>query len=68
MKVEWDSNLVWYLQNEWEVTTANPSSYVLDGKVWNVIGPTTYNGRRYTYPNSTIREHLISDTIKIVLE
>ena len=35
---------------------------------YGMLLPTTYNGRRYTYPNGTIREHLISDTIKIVLE
>lgn len=68
MKVEWDSNLVWYLQNEWEVTTANPSSYVLDGKVWNVIGPLHTMVGDTLILTGTIREHLISDTIKIVLE
>ena len=68
MKVEWDSNLVWYLQNEWEVTTANPSSYVLDGEVWNVIGPLHTMVGDTLILTGTIREHLISDTIKIVLE
>ena len=28
---------------------------------YGMLLSTTYNGRRYTYPNSTIREHLISD-------
>ena len=45
MKVEWDSNLSWYLQDEFEVSTANPASYVVDGKVMNVIGPVTNNDR-----------------------
>ena len=39
MKVEWESNLTWYLQDEFQVSTANQASYVVDGKVMNVIGP-----------------------------
>jgi len=68
MKVEWSSNLKWYLQNEWEVTTANPSSYVIDGNVWNVIGPIYTMVGDTLILTGTIREHLISDTIKFVLE
>lgn len=68
LKVEWESNLTWYLQNEWEVTTANPSSYVMDGYVSNVIGPVITMVGDTLILKGTIREHLISDTIKIVLE
>ena len=68
MKVEWDSNLSWYLQNEWEVTTANPASYVVDGKVNNVIGPVKTMVGDTLILTGTIREHLVSDTIKFVLE
>lgn len=68
MKVEWDSNLSWYLQNEWEVTTANPASYVVDGKVMNAIGPVQTMVGDTLILTGTIREHLVSDTIKFVLE
>ena len=68
MKVEWDSNLSWYLQNEWEVTTANPASYVVDGKVNNVIGPVKTMVGDTLILTGTIREHLVSDTIKFILE
>tara|TARA_Y100000004_G_C8706923_1_gene324200 strand:- start:98 stop:523 length:426 start_codon:yes stop_codon:yes gene_type:complete len=68
MKVEWDSNLTWYLQNEWEVTTANPASYVIDGKVINVIGPVQTMVGDTLILTGTIREHLVSDTIKFILE
>ena len=68
MKVEWNSNLTWYLQNEWEVTTANPASYVIDGKVINVIGPVQTMVGDTLILTGTIREHLVSDTIKFVLE
>ena len=68
MKVEWDSNLSWYLQNEWEVTTANPASYVVDGKVNNVIAPVKTMVGDTLILTGTIREHLVSDTIKFVLE
>ena len=39
MKVDWESNLTWYLQDEFEVSTSNQSSYVVNGKVMNVIAP-----------------------------
>ena len=68
LKVSWESNLTWYLQNEWEVTTANPSSYVMNGKVSNVIGPLKTMVGDTLILTGTIREHLITDTIKIVLE
>ena len=68
MKVEWDSNLIWYLQDEFEVSTANPASYVVDGKVMNVIGPVQTMVGDTLILTGTIREHLVSDTIKFVLE
>ena len=68
LKVEWESNLTWYLQNEWEVTTTNPSSYVIDGKVVNVIGPVQTMVGDTLILTGTIREHLVTDSIKIVLE
>ena len=67
LKVSWESNLTWYLQNEWEVTTANPSSYVMDGKVTNIIGPVKTMVGDTLILSGTIREDLITDTIKIVL-
>jgi hypothetical protein len=68
MKVEWNSNLTWYLQDEVQVTTANPASYVVDGKVINVIGPVQTMVGDTLILTGTIREHLVSDTIKFVLE
>lgn len=68
MKVEWDSNLSWYLQDEFEVSTANPASYVVNGKVMNVIGPVQTMVGDTLILTGTIREHLVSDTIKFVLE
>ncbi len=68
MKVEWESNLEWYLQDEVSVTTSNQASYVVDGKVNNVIGPVKTMVGDTLILTGTIREHLISDTIKIVLE
>ena len=68
MKVEWDSNLSWYLQDEFEVSTANPASYVVDGKVMNVIGPVQTMVGDTLILTGTIREHLVTHTIKFVLE
>ena len=68
MKVEWDSNLSWYLQDEFEVSTANPASYVVDGKVMNVIGPVQTMVGDTLVLTGTIREYLIYDTIHIVLD
>lgn len=67
LKVSWESNLTWYLQNEWEVTTSNSSSYVMDGKVVNIIGPVRTMVGDTLILSGTIREHFITDTIKIVL-
>ena len=68
MKVEWESNLTWYLQDEFEVSTANQASYVVDGKVMNVIGPVQTMVGDTLILVGTIREHLVSDTIKFILE
>ena len=68
MKVEWESNLTWYLQDEFQVSTANQSSYVVDGKVMNVIGPVQTMVGDTLILVGTIREHLVSDTIKFILE
>ena len=68
IKVEWDSNLTWYLQNEWEVMTANPASYAVDGVVHNVIGPVQTMVGDTLILTGTIREYLVSDTIKFILE
>ena len=50
LKVSWDSNLTWVYQGE-DVSTSNQSSYVVDGKVHNVIATNQYNGWRYSYTN-----------------
>ena len=68
LKVSWESNLEWYLQDEISVGTSNQSSYVIDGKVNNVIGPVKTMVGDTLILTGTIREHLVSDTIKIVLE
>lgn len=68
MKVSWKSNLTWTLNNTYEVPTSNQASYVMDGKVSNVIGPIRTMVGDTLILTGTIREHLITDTIKIVLE
>ena len=68
MKVSWKSNLTWTLNNTYEVPTSNQTSYVMDGKVSNVIGPIKTMVGDTLILTGTIREHLITDTIKIVLE
>jgi hypothetical protein len=68
IKVDWESNLTWYLQDEFEVSTSNQSSYVVDGKVMNVIAPIKTMVGDTLILTGIIREHLITDTIKIVLE
>ena len=68
MKVDWESNLTWYLQDEFEVSTSNQSSYVVNGKVMNVIGPVQTMVGDTLILTGTIREHLVSDTIKFILE
>ena len=67
LKVSWESNLEWYLQDEISVGTSNPS-YVIDGKVNNVIGPVKTMVGDTLILTGTIREYLITDTIKFVLE
>ena len=67
LKVEWNSNLTWIYQGE-DVSTSNQSSYVVDGKVHNVIAPTNTMIGDTLILTGTIREYLVTDTIKIVLE
>ena len=67
MKVEWNSNLTWIYQGE-DVSTSNQASYVVDGKVHNVIAPINTMVGDTLILTATIREHLVTDTIKIVLE
>ena len=67
LKVSWDSNLTWVYQGE-DVSTSNQASYVVDGKVHNVIAPINTMVGDTLILTATIREHLITDTIKIVLE
>lgn len=67
LKVEWDSNLSWVYQGD-DVSTSNQASYVVDGKVHNVIAPINTMVGDTLILTATIREHLITDTINIVLE
>ena len=67
LKVEWNSNLTWEYQGE-DVSTSNQASYVVDGKVHNVIAPINTMVGDTLILTGTIREYLITDTIKIVLE
>ena len=67
LKVSWDSNLTWTYQGE-DVSTSNQASYVVDGKVHNVIAPINTMVGDTLILTGTIREYLITDTIKIVLE
>ena len=67
LKVEWESNLQWVYQ-DMLVDVSNCSSYVMDGTVNNVIGPVRTMLGDTLILTGTIREHLISDSIKIVLE
>ena len=66
LKVSWDSNLTWTYQGE-DVSTSNQSSYVVDGKVHNVIAPINTMVGDTLILTGTIREYLVTDTIKIVL-
>lgn len=68
MKVEWVSNLSWQLTDEFDVATSNQSSYVIDGEVSNIIAPTNTMVGDTLVLTGTIREYLVSNTIKIVLE
>ena len=67
LKVSWDSNLTWIYQGD-DVSTSNQSSYVVNGKVHNVIAPINTMVGDTLILTGTIREYLITDTIKIVLE
>ena len=67
LKVSWDSNLTWTYQGE-DVSTSNQASYVVDGKVHNVIAPINTMVGDTLILTATIREYLINDTIQIVLE
>ena len=66
MKVEWESNLQWVYQ-DMLVDVSNSSSYVMDGTVTNVIGPVRTMLGDTLILTGTIREHLISDSIMIIL-
>lgn len=67
LKVEWDSNLDWVFQDNL-VDVTNSASYVVDGMVMNVIAPVSTMVGDTLVLTGTIREYLIYDTIKIVLE
>ena len=67
LKVEWDSNLDWVFQDNL-VDVTNSASYVVDGMVMNVIAPISTMVGDTLVLTGTIREYLIYDTIKIVLE
>ena len=67
LKVEWESNLQWVYQ-DMLVDVSNSSSYVMDGTVNNVIGPVRTMIGDTLILTGIIREYLITDTIKIVLE
>jgi len=67
LKVEWTSNLTWIYQGD-DVSTSNQSSYVVDGKVHNVIAPINTMVGDTLILTGTIREYLVTDRIKIVLE
>ena len=67
LKVSWDSNLTWVYQGE-DVSTSNQASYMVDGKVYNVIAPINTMVGDTLILTGTIREYLVTDTIKIVLE
>ena len=66
LKVSWDSNLTWIYQGD-DVSTSNQSSYVVNGKVHNVIAPINTMVGDTLILTGTIREYLVTDTIKIVL-
>jgi len=67
MKVEWESNLEWVYQ-DMLVDVTNCCSYVMDGTVMNVISPIRTMVGDTLILTATIREHLISDSIMIVLD
>jgi hypothetical protein len=67
LKVSWDSNLTWIYQGD-DVSTSNQSSYVVNGKVHNVIAPINTMVGDTLILTGIIREHLVSKTIKFVLD
>jgi len=67
LKVSWDSNLTWVYQGE-DVSTSNQASYMVDGKVHNVIAPINTMVGDTLILTGTIQKYLVTDTIKIVLE
>ena len=67
MKVEWESNLYWEYEGE-DVNTSNQASYVVDGMVYNVIAPINTMVGDTLILTGIIREHLVSKTIKFVLD
>jgi hypothetical protein len=67
LKVSWDSNLTWSYHGE-DVSTSNQASYVMGGKVYNVIGPVKTMAGDTLILTGTIREYLITDSIMIILE
>lgn len=67
IKVEWNSNLYWEYEGE-DVSTSNQASYVVDGKVHNVIAPINTMVGDTLILTGIIREHLVSKTIKFVLD
>jgi hypothetical protein len=67
LKVSWVSNLTWSYHGE-DVSTSNQASYVMGGKVYNVIGPVKTMAGDTLILTGTIREYLITDSIMIVLE
>jgi len=67
MNVEWESNLEWVYQ-DMLVDVTNCCSYVMDGTVMNVIAPIRTMVGDTLILTGIIREHLISDSIMIVLD
>ncbi len=67
MKVEWESNLYWNFDDN-IVSVTNCCSYVTDGKVMNVIAPVQTMVGDTLILTGTIREHLVSKTIRFVLD
>ena len=67
LKVEWSSNLDWVYQ-DMLVDVTNHSSYSINGEVSNVIAPVRTMVGDTLILTGVIREHLTSDTIKIVLD
>ena len=67
MKVEWESNLYWNFDDN-IVSVTNCCSYVTDGEVMNVIAPIKTMVGDTLILTGTIRDYLVTDTIKFILE